>query len=1001
MKRKSLLAVALVSLLGGGSLVMGGLTSCQPTQDVKTEVYKVTFESSSAYKVEGIKADGYKVGETVEFSVTVLDDTKLLDNVKVGTTKLTEEGGKYSFVMPETNTKITVTLKDKEVPVEHVLAASLSSDPVVGKTATVFVTLDGGPFTGTSTLEVTTGETLVGLTDKEVEFLAEGAVVIKVSATVENKPISYDLSFTVAPAPVVDYDTIAEAKAKALGESVLIKGKVTATSGTSAFVSDATGGIYIYNWYFSKEDTAIVDKSWTLGDVVEVKANVATSPNVGNDNYKQLSNFSGGRIEGTYAYKLEGDVEVKAPTVLDEAGYKALTIADVGNMYTFDATYVSGTPVADKAAEIKFTLGSSSVSLRTDGSGSKMYDKYISELIENFEALKLVAGSNVTITAPLNWYKASQFTYMSKGVTITKKAETPVFPTAIAITASAESVDIGGTVKLETSLTPSNANQGTIGYAITDGADFASLDGNTIIGIAAGTVTAQATVIFDDPTKEPLKSNEVTITVTGEIQGPVTISEAKAKEVGEAVTVKGKVTMISGKSAYIADETAGVYVYNWSPIDTDTAISGGTWTLGQSVEVCAYMAEYNGLIQISNYDSINKARIDGTYATTITEEVSAKAPISLTEETYKKLTAADSGNMYTFDAVYTGGTPATGVASNINFTLGSTAIVLRTDKYDAGLSDLVANFNLVSGNHVTITTALSWFNGAQFAWFTKGTSVTKKEVNATKVVVTTDKETIKINEVATLGATLTPADSSGVVSYAIAEGGDFATLVDNKLTGKAAGVVKVKASIANPDLTVIASEVISITVSSETVTPPKESYTVDLTTDYGISNAYQTFSIPNGETGNLNFTFGDYQEWPAGTGFHHVLGSNSKNVSKAGSVPLAQLKAIDTTATADASKIGDFYFFSMYMDFDVADSNGVNLTGVSNNAATGTRYLLQSLDKGATYTIVKEEALDDSTAGSMEYTSNEAVTARYAVVFKSNYGKGPRYPLNSFAVTTK
>lgn len=98
----------------------------------------------------------------------------------------------------------------------------------------------------------------------------------------------------------------------------------------------------------------------------------------------------------------------------------------------------------------------------------------------------------------------------------------------------------------------------------------------------------------------------------------MTIAEAKDKAVGETIIVRGEVTDVSGKSAYIADQTGGFYVYNWSYNGDDTAIVYGSWVLGMDVEVHGKIAEYSNLIQISNWDN---ARIEVTYAIEIVGKI--------------------------------------------------------------------------------------------------------------------------------------------------------------------------------------------------------------------------------------------------------------------------------------------------------------------------------------------------------------------------------------------
>lgn len=320
--------------------------------------------------------------------------------------------------------------------------------------------------------------------------------------------------------PVVTGDTVEKIKSGEItvGSFVTLKGKITLTSGTSAYLSDSTGGIFIYNWSDNENDTALVDGNFTAGEFVEIHAKVAVNPNGGGA--LQLSSYeNGGRIEEAYAKKLTEEINVSEPIKLDEEAYKKLEITDTGNLYTFEATYVQGVPELDKAANIEFKIGETSTTLRTDGNSYNMYDANIDKLVTNFEALNLTSGDKVTIITALSWYNGPQFSYFGDGTVITKNE---VSATAITVSADKKELLVGEVTTLNHTLTPSGASA-NVSYEITDGKDVVRLRGNVLTALKAG----EAHVVAKTAT---LTSEPLLITVT-ETENPTITIEPSEKTI--------------------------------------------------------------------------------------------------------------------------------------------------------------------------------------------------------------------------------------------------------------------------------------------------------------------------------------------------------------------------------------------------------------------------------------------------------------------------------------
>ena len=288
------------------------------------------------------------------------------------------------------------------------------------------------------------------ISGNKITFTGNGS--IKITATYKGETIEK----TVEVAEGEHIYTIAEAKAASSDASHLIKmrGKVTASLGTSAYISDTTGGAYIYNWSYNNADTAITNKAFTVGQTVDITAFIVHSTN-GGERGLQISNYnSGSRVSGTSAIVSTTEVEAMKPIELDEAGYKALTYDKVGNLYTFEAEYVSGTPSKGTGVNVKFKLGNTDIVLRTD----KFDPAAPSD--------NLVTGKKYKITAPLSWFNGAQFAYASSGVSIVEADSKPL---EVSYTGNAY---VGDKVTLVTTASGVKVTEG-VTYTIEEGSNLA------------------------------------------------------------------------------------------------------------------------------------------------------------------------------------------------------------------------------------------------------------------------------------------------------------------------------------------------------------------------------------------------------------------------------------------------------------------------------------------------------------------------------------------------
>lgn len=119
--------------------------------------HKVTVKEISGVSVNGISEDGYAAGDTVTFTISVTDSTKVVDEVYAKDVKLTPKSdGSYAFEIGNEDVEISITLKDKVAAVETAIirikdgishgSVTLSrlGEVKIGESVTIIATPDSG-----------------------------------------------------------------------------------------------------------------------------------------------------------------------------------------------------------------------------------------------------------------------------------------------------------------------------------------------------------------------------------------------------------------------------------------------------------------------------------------------------------------------------------------------------------------------------------------------------------------------------------------------------------------------------------------------------------------------------------------------------------------------------------------------------------------------------------------------------------------------------------------
>lgn len=635
----------------------------------------------------------------------------------------------------------------------------------------------------------------------KITFTGNGS--IKITATYKGETIEK----TVEVAEGEHIYTIAEAKAATSNANSLIKmrGKVTASLGTSAYISDSTGGAYIYNWSFNNADTAITNKSFTVGQTVDITAFIVHSNKKDKNGNQierglQISNYnSGSRVNGTSAIVSTTEVEAMEPIELDEAGFKALTYDKVGNLYTFEAEYVSGKPSKGTGVDVKFKLGNTDITLRTD----KFDPAAPSDT--------LVAGKKYKITAPLSWFNGAQFAYASSGVSI---VEADAKPLEVSYTGNAY---VGQKVTLETTASGVKVTEG-VTYTIEEGNDLASLENGVLTITGEGTIKVKATYVKDGKTLTAEVTINATALALSKLSALKSMTTGKVKSRGYVMGYTGTPRIDSGlyDKVFIADGEDYFILYKVQP-EQLTGINVGD------------LIEFTGDIQHYKQADVTTYETAHNVITKLTEADSSIVKPTATELTSSSVAftfgQANISKAYKINqAVVISNTKDSKGNMTVKFTLGSNEYELFMDSRDYDITK----------DPFTKLKAGAAFNADVFAAATNFFCPSNIEIIGEQEVLIMDKKEGEINirgndKTLQLKATYTGSNTGAITWSSSVE--SVATVDQNVLvTGVAVGetIITAKKSetlYAQAKITVVDKNVTTVTIKP---------------TDFGLTDVQKT-----------------------------------------------------------------------------------------------------------------------------------------------------------------
>lgn len=635
----------------------------------------------------------------------------------------------------------------------------------------------------------------------KITFTGNGS--IKITATYKGETIEK----TVKVAEGEHIYTIAEAKAATSNANNLIKmrGKVTASLGTSAYISDSTGGAYIYNWSFNNADTAITNKSFTVGQTVDITAFIVHSNKKDKNGNQierglQISNYnSGSRVNGTSAIVSTTEVEAMEPIELDEAGFKALTYDKVGNLYTFEAEYVSGKPSKGTGVDVKFKLGNTDITLRTD------------KLDPAAPSDTLVTGKKYKITAPLSWFNGAQFAYASSGVSIVEADSKPL---EVSYTGNAY---VGEFVNLVTTASGVKVTEG-VTYTIEEGSNLASLENGVLTITGEGTIKVKATYVKDGKTLTAEVTINATALALSKLSELKSMTSGKVKSRGYVMGYTGTPRIDSGlyDKVFIADGEDYFILYKVKP-EQLTGINVGD------------LIEFTGDIQHYKQGDVTTYETKNNVITKLTESDSSIVKPTATELTSSSAAftfgQANISKAYKINqGVVVSNTEDSSGKMTVKFTLGSNEYDLFMDSRDYDITK----------DPFTELKAGAVFNADVFAAATNFFCPSNIEIIGEQEVLIMDKKEGTINihgndKTLQLKATYTGSNTGAITWSSSVE--SVATVDQNGLvTGVAVGetIITAKKSetlYAQAKITVVDKNVTTVTIKP---------------TDFGLTDVQKT-----------------------------------------------------------------------------------------------------------------------------------------------------------------
>lgn len=518
-------------------------------------------------------------------------------------------------------------------------------------------------------------------------------------------------------------------------------GIVHSKDGKSFFVQDEEYGIYVYNY--------------TNGESIEVGKEVTVK--------STLQNYNGcietKNIESVVVNKNAAPASSVVVSSLTELSSLK---QNVKVSFTVEIPNEAGSWSASSSPIVDAKLGEETLKIKF----SKM--AYTTEKGTIYESTKghsaIIEGAISTAYNLEGAVDVNQILFVS-----TSSIELVNNPaTSLTLSADKTEVDVGNTVTLSHEVVPNNTTD-TVRYEITEGSEYATLEGNTLTATKAGTVKVVAkagnvtsnvtSIVINEPIPEVIHAESVSLSV-----------DKTDIKVGQTATLSTTVSPSNAveTATYEIIEGNGLVTLNG---DTLTATGAGT------VKVVAKAGEVTSNEVVITITEVEPEIIHAESVTLVADKTEIEVGDVVTLNA--TINPTDAVEVATYEI--TEGTENASLVDN----------VLTATK--SGTVKVVAKAGEVTSNVITIT-------------------IKDKQpeiIHAESVSLVANNTEIKVGETVTLSATVNPANAVETPAYEIIEGSEYATLSNNILTATAAGTVKVVAKAGE-----VTSNEVTIVISS-------------------------------------------------------------------------------------------------------------------------------------------------------------------------------------------
>ena len=248
-----------------------------------------------------------------------------------------------------------------------------------------------------------------------------------------------------------------------------VRGEVVAENTQALLISDGTDSIYLFD--------RDLPSNYAIGDYVEATGSVTS--------YNKAFQMAHNATTPVSVTKLSGEsgITISDPTPLT---------AEIANSWKRTSAFTTS-DIKEYSWEAVAGTYNGYDTLNIDGSDVNIEPAYAPS---NWN---IVSGRAYNVTA----YFIGYYNYASIILTGLEEISKPL--ESISLTATATEINVGDRTRLNADLLPAGAT-GDVVYEITEGNEFATLEGNVLTGTAEGTVKVVAKV-------GDITSNEVTITI--------------------------------------------------------------------------------------------------------------------------------------------------------------------------------------------------------------------------------------------------------------------------------------------------------------------------------------------------------------------------------------------------------------------------------------------------------------------------------------------------------